>query len=101
MSEATLHERYLEISARIASVEYLVKRALWNVIAPQCEENIDAIEEIAAFREQGNEALRSATFPSLSPAVSDHVAAMAAQHVDRVLSELIEEMAAVYGIRKD
>lgn len=95
------HERYLEMSARIAGVEFLVKRLIWILIVPEGGDEKDAIAETVAFREESKEALQHAAFPSLGPASSDHVAAMAAESVDRVLGELIEEMEAEYGIRKE
>lgn len=89
------HKRYLDLSARIAGVEYLIKQLLLM----QAEEfarthSVHATDALSALRQDAASSLQRAAFPSLDPAASDHVAGMAAEHVDRVLAELIEEMEA-------
>ena len=87
------HQRYLELSARIAGIEYLLKQVLWRQAeAFATAHNVDANHAIDAARQDAASSLQHAAFPGLDPSASDHVAAMAAEHVDRVLGELIEEM---------
>ena len=95
------NERYLELSARIAGIEYLLKQTLWIVAAQDDPPDEDAVAQVAELRAEVSASLQHGAFPSLAPATSDHVAAMAAEHADRVLKELIDEMETEYGTRKD
>ena len=95
MVDAT-HQRYLELSARIAGIEYLLKQLLWRDADRFAERtSVPATAAIDEVRRDAASSLQRATFPSMQPASSDHVAAMVAENVERVLAELIEEMNSV------
>ena len=87
-------EKYLELSARIVAVEYLVKRTIWTLASTQIADKTGQIDAVDVLRQDAISSLRRATFPSLDPAASDHVAALAEESLDRILTELLAEMEA-------
>jgi hypothetical protein len=92
----------LQVEARIIALEYLVKECLQSIIRIRIRKQVEdgdndkdidqlAVEDAKIFR-LGAQELRTASFPNLDPAMSDHLSALVRDHALRVLKELVQEM---------
>jgi hypothetical protein len=90
-------QRVYNLEARIASLECLLKRTLWNLIVVRADVDGDGSDPVTEAKDLTADmaaALENATFPSVDPALSDYLAAVARDHVVRVLREMVAEMEA-------
>jgi len=101
MADHERTEAEIDLLARLAALEHLVKHLLWNIAVLVVDQDggdeDDAAKEVRGFAGNVRDELSRAALPGLDPALSDHVAAQTEAHVERVLQELLREMARERG----
>jgi hypothetical protein len=99
-------ETEFELEARIVALEYLLKQCLWNILVMKADQELAddpdgdetlPIREARLFRKNAVAELKKASFSGTDPSLSDHLAAIVHDAVERVCEELVSEMEAELG----